>query len=246
MIKNTLVICPVYNEGTYLEEFYYQLRNSYSNDVLFVDDGSMDKGRNFLLKIKDKDTLIIRHPRRYGYGAALLSGFKFANDTGYKRIVTIDVDLQHNPVHISRFLRKLVDFDIVLGSRYIRIDRYIEVPRSRLIINKYISKLIKLLFGVYFTDPFCGFRGYRDSFLKNVCLKEQSYGLSLEILLEIIRTKISFKEIPIEAIYFNPKRKFLDGLDEPYKRLLYYLEIVSRKRRDIENEKKIPICESTS
>lgn len=237
--KENLVVCSVYNEESSLKEFYRKLRRYYSQDVLFVDDGSTDKGRDFLANIIDKRTFLIRHPERSGYGAALLSGFKFSLQRGYKRIVTIDTDLQHSSEHLPVFLKELIEYEVVLGSRYIRIDKYLEVPRTRLLINRYIAKIIKLLFSVNFTDPFCGYRGYKDTFLNRVYFRENSYGIGLEILLEIVRTKTSFKEIPIEVIYFNYQRKFLDGLDEPQQRLLYYLEVIARKKKDIENEEKI-------
>ncbi len=234
--KENLVVCSVYNEEATLRKFCRKLRRCYSQDVLFVDDGSTDKGKDFLVNIIDERTFLIRHPERKGYGAALLSGFKFSLQRGYKRIVTIDTDLQHNPEHLPAFLRELIEYEVVLGSRYIRIDKYLEVPRERMIINRYIARMIKLLFSVNFTDPFCGYRGYRDTFLNRVYFRENSYGIGLEILLEIVRTKTSFKEIPIEVIYFNCQRKFLDGLAHPKQRLLYYLEVITRKKKDIENE----------
>jgi dolichol-phosphate mannosyltransferase len=241
-----LVICPVYNEEKYLLQFYLGLRRYYMGDVLFVDDGSTDKSRNVLRDIRDKNTFLIRHTQRMGYGAALISGFKFALDKGYKRIVTMDTDLQHNPEHIYLFFRELLEVEVVLGSRYIRIDKYGEIPYDRLLINRYISKLLKVLFFVNISDPFCGLRGYRDSFLLSIWLKEQGYRMGLEILLELIRTKRSFSEIPIEAIYFNPERKFGNGLDNSRQRLLYYLEVIARKQKEIVYEKKVLSSQSSS
>ena len=236
MSGKNLVICPVFNEEQTIEMFYENLRSYYKGPVLFVNDGSKDKSRNEILNIADDNTYIIRHPERYGYGQALISGFNFAVKHNYEKIVTLDTDLQHNPKDIPMFLRFLEQASVVLGSRYVRIDNCLDVPRSRLVINRYISKLIKLRFGYDFTDPFCGFRAYRRSFLENIRLKETSYGLSLELLLEIVRTRTYFKEVSIEAIYFQANRKFLDGLDQPRKRLLYYLEVIGRKNREIMEE----------
>lgn len=246
MEKEALVICPVYNEQVYIKDFYLRLRNTYKGKVLFVDDGSTDTSREFLLEIKNKDTFVIRHSKRRGYGAALISGFEFALDNRYRIVVTMDVDLQHRPEQLPNFLNALRECEVVLGSRYIKITNFLDAPRSRITINRYISKLIKILFSVEFTDPFCGFRGYRDSFLKKVHLTELSYGIGLEILLEIIRTETVFIELPVEAIYFKDARKFLDGLDDPRKRLLYYLGVISRKRSELANEKKIFSSKSTS
>ena len=226
--KDTLVICPLYNEQDYLQDFYPRLRSNYSLDILFVDDGSTDSGEEFLLSIPDVHTLLIRHPQRLGYGAALRSGFSFALLEGYKRIVTMDVDLQHNPDRLSGFFDELDNSEVVLGSRYLSISSCFNIPRSRLVINRYIAQLFEVKWGIHFDDPFCGFRGYRDSFLRQAVLREESYGLALEILLEVIRLNYSFKEIPIEAIYNDPRRIFLDGLNGSRKRLLYYLKVIER------------------
>lgn len=246
MKKENLVICPVYNEERTLQEFYLRLRRYYTGGLLFVDDGSTDKSKDFLLTLKDEKTFLIRHPHREGYGQALISGFRFFIKNHYEKAVVIDADLQHNPRHIPDFFRGLSEADVVLGSRYIRIDSCLEVPRQRSLINRYISRLISLLFSVKFTDSFCGYRGYRDTFLKKVHLEEKSYGLGLEIILELIRTKTFFKDIPVEIIYYDPSRKFLDGLDDPKKRLLYYLEVISRKKKEIEDEEKIFSSKSPS
>lgn len=235
--RTSLVISPVYNEEAYLLEFYPRLRACYKRDVLFVDDGSTDLSRDYLIKMKDSSTFILRHPQRRGYGAALFSGFEFALEKNYQQIVTIDVDLQHKPEQVSEFLAHLEDRDVVLGSRYIRISKPLEVPPLRITINRYISRLFETLFFKEFTDPFCGFRAYRDSFLRKIQLTEKGYGISLEILLELICTDASFIEIPVEAIYFKDRREFLDGLDDARIRLLYYLEVISRKRRSINEEK---------
>ena len=232
-IKKThesLVICPVYNEEETIEEFYRNLREHYMQDVVFVDDGSTDSSRRYLASVESPETFLITHPERLGYGAALLSGFRFSLERGYRKIITIDVDLQHNPREIPAFLNALDRERVVLGSRYISSCDHFNIPGERLAINRYISGLIKRLYAVHFTDPFCGYRGYRESILKRMVLKQKSYGLGLEIILEIIRTGVSFKEIPIKAIYNNHLRKFLDGLDDPKTRLLYYLEILSAKR----------------
>jgi dolichol-phosphate mannosyltransferase len=233
MDRNSLVICPVHNEENTIEEFYKSLRKDYQGDIFFVDDGSTDQSKDFLSKLKNNNTFVIHHPQRSGYASALATGFKFALDNKYRKAVTIDADLQHKPAHIYPFLKELEKYEVILGFRYIKITDYLAAPKSRLAINRYIAKLIKQLCSVEFADPFCGLRGYRNSFLKKLRLREKSYGGSLEILLEIIRTKASFKELPVEAIYFEGERKFLGGLDDPQKRLLYYLEVLGRKLKDV-------------
>jgi len=249
MDEKKLIICPVYNEESTLTEFYKRLRENYSKDVLFVDDGSKDKTPELLSGLKDSDTYMISNPYRKGYGAALIKGFDYALDKGYERIVTIDADLQHDPKHIPSFFDELSKKDVILGSRYMISDKYPEVPRERLFINRYIVRQIERMFSVYFSDPFCGYRGFRNSFLEKTVLNETSYGFSLEVLLEIIRTNTAFQEIPVEVIYLDDTREFLDGLDDPNRRLIYYLDVMSwklKKMEGVKHEKEVLDSKSSS
>ena len=245
-MRNNLVICPVFNEEATIEVFFEDLRKFYYDDILFIDDGSTDRSNYLISKFKNNNTFFIKNHARLGYGAALMKGFRFAIDKKYRRVVTLDVDLQHRPEHIPFFLHQLLEHKVVLGSRYVSLNRSFNVPRQRLMINRYISRLLEVLFCIKFSDPFCGFRGYQSSFLRKVNLKEKSYGLALEILMEVIRFKVPFTEIPVEVIYSDEVRRFLDGLDDTRIRLLYYLEIISRKRKDIEHEEKISYCQPAS
>ena len=230
----TLVLCPAYNESGSLEEFYGKLRARYDGDALFVDDGSLDGSERILPGLRDHRTFLLRHPVRIGYGAALRDGFETALERHYTKIVTLDVDLQHDPKEIAAFQRMLEGHEVVLGSRYARRPVQPGAPPQRLAINRYTAGLIRELFSITFTDPFCGFRGYRSSFLKKARLAENGYGLGLEILLEMKRTKTPFVEIPVETIYVDHRREFLDGLDDPRLRLLYYLGVMDRKRKEID------------
>lgn len=246
MAEKDLVISPVYNEERTLERFYARLSSSYDGDILFIDDGSTDRSGSILDGLRCRKVFLNRHIQRMGYGAALKAGFDFALRSGYKKIVTLDADLQHDPREIGSFLAGLEDAELVLGSRYITIEKVLDVPRDRLIINRYIAQLFKQLFPVEFTDPFCGYRAYTNTFLEKIRLREPGYGLALEILLESVRTSTAFKEVPLEAVYLDEMRVFLDGLNEPRARLRYYLGIISRKKIEMENEEKILSYKSSS
>lgn len=211
------------------------MRKFYGGEVLFIDDGSTDGSREVLedLEGKDEKVYLIRNAQREGYGASLIRGFSFSLDKGYDFVVTIDADGQHDPRHLPEFFGELMNFEVVLGSRYLNYKTDPSVPLDRYLINRYICSLLNHLFDTYLSDPFCGYRGYRASFLKEVKLEEKGYGLGLEIILEVIRLRSSFKEIAVELIYRDPARRFLDGLDDPRRRLLYYLDIIRKKRRQM-------------
>jgi dolichol-phosphate mannosyltransferase len=212
-----------------------------NSDVLFIDDGSTDGSGEMLHKIKlgwniPRVALIV-HPFRRGYGAALLTGFQYALKGRYSKVITLDADLQHQPEDICRFVSALDLFDVVLGSRYSDESTAASVPRSRFLINRYISAMLKKYIGASFSDPFCGFRGYRAGYLAGIRLHEQSYGICLEMLMEMIHCGANHCEIPVACIYVDSSRRFHDGLNDPLKRLDYYKKIVWNKLHELERDR---------
>jgi dolichol-phosphate mannosyltransferase len=235
--KDAVVVCPVYNESSHLAAFLERFREHCSLDALFINDGSVDGSECIIesaASSMDGRIEILNHTTRRGYGAALKTGFEVALCRGFKKVITIDADLQHRPEDIGAFLAALDRFDVVLGTRYMRSVETFRPPRSRYLINRYISRMIEKFSGVAFSDPFCGFRAYRSSFLRRIRLEEQSYGICLEMLLEIIRVQSGYSELPIELIYVDSTRVFLDGLDDPLKRLDYYRNVIRRRFDSIE------------
>jgi glycosyltransferase involved in cell wall biosynthesis len=237
-MPGTLIICPVYNEHRFLRSFLNRLLACYDKDVLFVDDGSTDGSADLIRRSTHGlpgRPEILSHERRRGYGAALATGFRYALRNGYGGVVTLDADLQHRPEDIGRFLQELESAEAVLGTRYGYEKVTNHVPRTRYLINRYVAGMLKRCCSVRFSDPFCGFRAYRASVLRRFRLSEKSYGVCLEILLEIVRLQATFRELSIESIYLDSARTFLDGLDNPLTRLDYYRRVI--------REKLNPVCE---
>ena len=226
MEKLPLVVIPNHNEIETLPEFFKQLSRHWEGHILFVDDGSNDGSVREIKKNKDSRICLIRHEKRMGYGKTLIDGLNFAVQKNYEGAITIDSDLQHDPKHLNAFSQSLREYPVVLGSRYMRYDDFVDVPKERFIINRYVRNFIYRKFNVRFTDPFCGYRAYNSEFLKKINLNEKSYGFAIEILLEVIRTGTEFTEIPVEVIYMDRDRRFLDGLHHAKTRLKYYIDII--------------------
>src|SRR6185312_15351160 len=156
MPNRWLTAVPVYNEAKHVRGVLAQIRR-YSSDILVVNDGSTD-GTARLLDA-EPDIARIDHAVNRGYGAALISAFRFALDRGFDGLFTMDCDGQHEPSRIPVLLEAIHDCDIVSGSRYYRDFRQdTPAPNDRRSINAAISRDINDRFGWNLTDAFCGIK----------------------------------------------------------------------------------------
>ncbi len=230
-MSNTVVFIPVYNEEAHLAGLLDRLREVYTGDVLFVDDGSCDKSGEILMSLQDRRTRVIRQPNNRGYGATLIRGFNEAQSAGYEFLVTMDSDGQHRPDWVPQFLELIQDWDVVSGSRYLAdSDSLGSVPADRHRINRSVTALLNEVTGFGLTDAFCGFKAYRVAALANLRLAESGYSMPLQFWIQAKALGLRVTEQAVSRIYDDPSRRFGGGLDDPERRLHYYLETIRRER----------------
>ena len=124
--RDISVIVPVFNEADNLDELYAQLVGALEGagqfELVFVDDGSTDKGFDILTRLHDADprVKVIRLVRNFGQQVALLAGLEHANG---RVLVSFDADLQFDPRDIPRLAAKVDEgYDVVSGARTQRDD----------------------------------------------------------------------------------------------------------------------------
>ncbi len=225
----TLIIVPIFNEKEHIFEVICKIKQFKDEtcDILVIDDGSDDGSTEFIQNIPGILTRF--HSRNQGYGKTLIEGFTIAIDNGYRYALTIDCDQQHQPALIPKFIQTIQDkaVDIISGSRYIDGSaKEVEVPNQRKAINRKITRKINELTGYGLTDSFCGFKIYKVSSLRKLELKEESYGMPLELWIKAHKEGLKVEEIPVPLIYKEPDRSFGQDLDDPEKRYRYYLQVM--------------------
>jgi glycosyltransferase involved in cell wall biosynthesis len=93
-----------------------------SFELVFVDDGSTDKGFDLLSRLHDADprVKVIRLARNFGQQVALLAGLEHASG---RVLVSFDADLQFDPRDIPKLAAKIDEgYDVVSGARTGRDD----------------------------------------------------------------------------------------------------------------------------
>ena len=139
MSERALVIVPTYNERENIRPLIDSvLAKDDRIDMLIVDDGSPDGTGAIVDEIAAANTRVfaIHRAEKMGLGTAYLEGFRWALEREYAYVFEMDADFSHNPDHLPEFLRRIVDADLVLGSRY-RNGRVTVVnwPMSRLLLS---------------------------------------------------------------------------------------------------------------
>lgn len=231
MSKYLSVIIPAYNEefnlrtGVLDSVYDYLIKQKYSWEVLFVDDGSTDK----TLKIakdfaaKKENFFVMNEPHRGKAGTVDAGVMKAKGDI----ILFTDTD-QATPIdQLEKILPKFSQgYDVVIGSRRGREG----APIIRKIMAYGFSLLRLLVLQLPFKDTQCGFKAFSKDAASNIFKRLQIFnkknktvgasvnaGWDLEIL--YIARKLGYKisEVPVdwhhkEGTKVNPLKDSIEGL----------------------------------
>jgi len=164
------VVVPVFNEAVSVVQLYRELcavlmKHGEPWEIIFVDDGSTDATFAELkkLSLERKGLRVVRMRRKFGKSAALAAGFDAAHG---KVVVTIDGDLQDDPVAIPGMLAKLDEgFDLVSGWKQTRQD-----PFSRRAASRLFNAAGRCISGVRLHDMNCGLKAYRAEVVRGLPL----------------------------------------------------------------------------
>jgi dolichol-phosphate mannosyltransferase len=225
-----LTAIPVYNEAKHVRDVLAEVRR-YSRNILIVNDGSTD-GTAELLGA-ERGLFRVNHATNGGYGAAIISAFRFALESEFDVLITMDCDGQHQPERIPVLLEAIHDCDIVSGSRYLRDFRQdTPAPTDRRFINATITREINARYGLNLTDAFCGFKAYRRQALEKLNITERGWGMPLQLWVHAARQELRVKEIGVPRLYLDPNRAFGGVMNNPEQRLAYYRGVLASAELD--------------
>lgn len=197
----SLVIIPTYNEKENIEKIIIQIvRLGFY--LLVIDDNSPDGTGNILenLKLKNDKLNIVHRDKKLGLGTAYIQGFNWALNRDFDYIFTMDADFSHNPEYLPEFLKKLSDFDLVIGSRYIRGGGVKNWPVRRKFISRCGNLYSKTILNFTVNDCTSGFMGFRRQVLEKINLekvKSEGYGFLIEMKYRTYKLGYRIFEYPI-------------------------------------------------
>lgn len=114
----TLVFIPAFNEEGAIATVVRDVRSELPEaDVLVVDDGSTDRTAEIA---RDAGAVVASLPFNQGIGAAVQTGYVYAESVGYDYVGRVDGDGQHPAAQLLRVLDQVRggDCDVCIGSRF--------------------------------------------------------------------------------------------------------------------------------
>ncbi|MBU4305236.1 MAG: glycosyltransferase family 2 protein [Candidatus Omnitrophica bacterium] len=217
------IIIPVFNEEGNLEILNNRINAVIKSaeldcEVIFIDDGSIDGSAAALEQIckENKHVKVITLAGNYGQTQAIAAG---VDNAAGEFIITLDADLQNDPVDIPNIIAKLDEgYDVVSGWRVKRKDNLF----TKKIPSYLANRLSVLITNVRLHDLGCTLKGYRKTVLEKIEFYGEIHRF-LPICAAMYGAKIT--EIPVEHHpRTNGKSKY--GFSRGFKAFLDILAII--------------------
>jgi glycosyltransferase involved in cell wall biosynthesis len=191
------VVIPAFNEEKSIGRVVAEVKK-YAPNIIVVNDGSGDKTAEVG---REAGAEIIDHIINRGQGAALKTGFNYALGRGAEIIVTFDADGQFLPSEIPGLIRPIAEgeADAVLGSRFITNNS--KIPLIRKLVLKSAILFTRITTGLGLSDAHNGFRAFSRKAIELIDLKQDRMAHASEILHEIKRLGLKYKEVPVTVSY---------------------------------------------
>ena len=211
-MARALLIVPTYNERDNIVRIVHQILAEQPNcgdvelNVLVVDDNSPDGTSDVVREMQKAEDPTEAHihllsrPGKMGLGTAYVAGFRYGLKEGFDYIFEMDADFSHDPKEIPNFLKEIVNYDLVIGSRYIPGSHIDNWPKSRLMLSYNANLYARIITGIPVKDATGGFKCFRRKVLEAIDLddiRSNGYAFQIEMNFRSWRKGFRIKEIPI-------------------------------------------------
>jgi len=200
---NVLIVVPTYNERESLPELVSQVMAQDGVRMLVVDDGSPDGTGSLAEELGQRHSgrlEVLHRTGRRGLGASYVEGLQRALASDAPVIAQMDADLSHDPRYLAEMVAATEQYDLVVGSRYLRGVSVVNWPLHRLALSVAANRYIRVVTGLPLQDCTSGFRCWRRDALERIrfdAIRSEKYAFLVEITYEAQRVGCHIVEVPI-------------------------------------------------
>lgn len=202
-VNMDIAIIPAYNPDEKLVELIKDMRERGLNDIIVVNDGSIEETNSIFQQI-DEYATVITHSINRGKGAAIKTAFQFLLNklADIQGIVILDADGQHRPEDAIRLLNEVHNKEsgLVLGVRYFEG----KIPFRSLFGNTVTKYVFRIFSGKWVSDTQTGLRAFTpDLVSKLLKVSGDRYEYEMNVLLACAKDGTFLTEVPIATIYHD-------------------------------------------
>lgn len=196
MNKKIRVIIPAFNEENGVGEVVKEIPKDIVTEVIVVNNNSNDKTKEVA---QAAGATVLDEPKA-GYGRACLKGMEYLTRIQDKTDIVVFLDADHSdyPEEMTMLIQPILNdkVDLVIGSRALGNKERGSMTPQQIFGNWLATRLLKLLYGVKFTD-LGPFRAIRYDKLLALNMQDKTYGWTVEMQVKAAKQKMSCIELPV-------------------------------------------------
>jgi glycosyltransferase involved in cell wall biosynthesis len=200
--RDLLVIIPAFNEEDAIVGVVQGIGAALPGvPVMVLDDCSND---GTVLMARSAGAEVVTLPHHLGLGGLVQTGYKLAFSLGYKYVIRVDGDGQHDPRDIPKIYEQLrtSGAEMVIGCRTNTEDGWKTGFVRRLGIQ-FFRAVLRPILGRPVNDPTSGFVGVNRAALQVFAGSFPLEYPEIEALVVLQRRKFRFEEVPVRM---HPRR----------------------------------------
>ncbi len=204
--KKVIVVLPAYNAALTLEQTYNEIPFNVVDEVVLVDDNSMDHTIGVGKKIGIKH--IIEHNINLGYGGNQKSCYNKSLELGGDIIIMLHPDYQYTPKLIESMAYLIANdvYPVVLGSRILgRGAMKGGMPWYKYMANRVLTLIQNILVNYKLSEYHTGYRAFSKEVLESIDFNNNSdnFIFDNQMLSQIIYKGFDIAEVTCPTKYFD-------------------------------------------
>jgi len=202
--QRVAVLVPAFDEEMHIGGVLSGLPG-WVDDVIVIDDGFRDRMAS-VAEAFGAPVRVVRHAVNKGVGAALVSGYRAALDSGADVVAVMAGDGQMCPEELADLVRPVVAglCDYAKGDRTAHPAVRARMPRWRRLGNRVLSAWTRRISGTgVLRDAQCGYTAITATALQRIPLERlyPRYGYPNDLLVMLGTVGARITEVPVTPIY---------------------------------------------
>lgn len=204
--KKIIIVLPAYNASKTLEQTFNEIPFDIVDDMVLVDDNSIDNTSEIALKLGIKH--VIKHDINKGYGANQKTCYNKALSLNADIVVMLHPDYQYTPklIHSMCYIIANEIYDVVIASRILGKGALKGgMPLYKYIANRFLTFSQNVLMNQKLSEYHTGYRAFSRKVLESINYNKNSddFIFDNQFLAQVFNKNFEIAEITCPTKYFE-------------------------------------------